>query len=57
MQSLGTARIGQRCPDFHCEAVIDGLIKGKSSLWTPNQLKIIGHLTDTSILQKPLLRL
>lgn len=29
MESRGKAMIGQKVPDFHCEAVIDGLIGSK----------------------------
>jgi hypothetical protein len=29
MSQLGQVRIGHKAPDFHCEAVIGGAIKGK----------------------------
>jgi hypothetical protein len=31
MSQLGQVRIGHKAPDFHCEAVIGGAIKGKQT--------------------------
>jgi hypothetical protein len=34
MSMLGKVRIGHKAPDFHCEAVMKGVVKGSSLPFT-----------------------
>jgi len=35
MSALGKVRIGHKAPDFHCEAVMKGVIEGTPTSRTP----------------------
>jgi hypothetical protein len=49
---LGNVRIGQKAPDFHCEAVISGAIKGSSVPLNPLSHHLQFNFTDSQLPQR-----